>query len=182
MEWKQIFNTWRKVFTNWRYLSSTIIIALVFYSINVLISSWSSLTSYSTFGFFSTVKFFFALFLGFKETMMIHSFLSLVIISVLFGMLFSLVNYKVNIGKGLDGKKIGIFGSVGLFLAAFAPGCAACGVGLASVLGIGAGALSFLPYDGFELSIVSIGILSFTIVSITKNMYICKTKKFKSKI
>src|SRR3989338_20986 len=174
---KQIFSTWKKVFTNWKYLAVTIIIAFSLYSINVLVSSWSSLTGfYSTLGFFQTIKFFFILFAGFKETIMFHSFVSLFVISILFGMLFSLVGYKVNIGQGTDGKKIGLFGGVGLFLAAFAPGCAACGVGLASVLGISAGALSFLPYDGFELSILSIGILGFTIITVTKNMYVCKLK------
>src|SRR3989344_1220842 len=177
MEWKQMFSTWKKVFTNWKYLAVTIIIAFSFYSINVLVSSWSSLTGfYSTLGFFQTIKFFFILFTGFKETIMIHSLVSLIVISILFGALFSLVGYKVRIGQGTGGKKVGLFGGIGLFLAAFAPGCVACGVGLASVFGIGAGALSFLPYGGFELSIASIGILSFTIVTVTKNMYVCKIK------
>ena len=180
MEWKKMFSTWKKIFTNWRYLIITLIIALAFYSINVLVSSWRSLIGfYSTLGFFQTIKFFFILFFGFKETIMFHSFISLIIISILFGMLFSLVEYKVRIGQGTGGKKVGLFGGIGLFLAAFAPGCAACGVGLASALGIGAGALSFLPYGGFELSIASIGILGFTIVTITKNMYVCKTIRFK---
>lgn len=177
MGWKQILSMWRKVFTNWKYLTATVIIALTFYFMNVLISSWGSLTGfYSTFGFFGTIKFFLILFLGFKETIVFHSFVSLIIISILFGMLFSLVGYKINIKHKVDGKKIGLFGSIGLFLAAFAPGCVACGVGLASVLGIGAGALSFLPYDGFELSIASIGIMAFTIVNVTKNKYACKFK------
>ncbi len=175
MEWRRIFITWKKVFSDWRYLTATIVIALLFYSANVLLSSWNSLTGfYSTFGFFGTIRFFLTLFLGFRETILFHSFVSLVIISVLLGMLFSLVGYKVIIGQRNDGKKIGLFGGVGIFLASLAPGCAACGVGLASVLGIGAGALSFLPYDGFELSIASIGILGFTIVNITKNMHVCK--------
>jgi len=47
---------------------------------------------------------------------------------------------------------------------------------LASIFGIGAGVLSFLPYGGFELSIVSIVILFFTIINVTKNMYVCKVK------
>ena len=177
MEWKQIFSTLKKVFTNWKYLVFTIIIALTFYSANVLVSSWNSLIGfYSIFGFFGAINFFLTLFIGFKETIMFHSFFSLIAISILFGVLFSLVGYKVSIGYGSDGKKIGLFGGAGLFLAAFAPGCAACGVGLASVLGISAGALSFLPYDGFELSIASIGILGFTIITVTKNMYVCKLK------
>ncbi len=178
MEWKQIFRTWKNVFTDWRYLVATLVIALVFYSSNVLISSWKSLISfYSTLEFFQTIKFSFTLFIGFKETIQFHSFVSLIIISVLFGMLFSLVGYKVNLGKGNEGKKIGLFGGLGLFLAAFAPGCAACGVGLVSLFGLGAGALSFLPYDGLELSVASIGILGFTIIKITNEMHICKTPK-----
>ncbi len=175
MEWKNIMNTWKRVFTNWKYLTAAITIALAFYSVNVLVSSWSSLTGfYSTLGLFQTIKFFFILFFGFKETIQFHSFVSLIIISALFGMMFILVGYKVNIGKENEGTKIGLLGGVGLFLAALAPGCAACGIGLASVLGIGAGVLSFLPYEGLELSIASIGILGFTIVKITNEMYICK--------
>ena len=177
MNGKQLFGTWKKVFSNWKYLTVTIIIALVFYSLNVLISNWSSLTGfYSTLGFFQTITFFFILFLGFKETIMFHSFVSLIVISILIGMLFSLVGYKINIGRGSVGKNVGLFGGIGLFLAAFAPGCAACGVGLTSVFGIGAGVLSFLPYNGFELSLASIGILVFTILNITENMYACKLK------
>ena len=177
MEWESMFGIWKKVFTNWNYLIFTTIIALALYSVNVMASSWSSLIGlYSTFGFFGTIKFFFILFFGFKEMIMFHSFVSLIIISILFGVLFSLVRYKISIGQGIDGKKIGLFGGVGLFLAAFAPGCVACGIGLASILGIGAGALSFLPYGGFELSIASIGILSFIILNVTKNMYVCKIK------
>lgn len=177
MEWKKIFSTWKKVFTNWKYLSVALIIALAFYSINILISNWNNLIAfYSTLGFIQTIKFFFILFFGFKETIMFHSFVSLIIISILFGMLFSLVGYKVSTGQGTDGKKVGLFGGIGLFLAALAPGCTACGIGLVSVLGISVGSLSFLQYGGIELSIASIGILSFTIVSITKNMYVCKLK------
>lgn len=178
MEVSNIFTTWKRVFGNWKYLAVTIVIALMFYSINVLVSSWSSLAGfYSTLGFFKTIKFFFILFFGFRETIMFHSFISLIIISILFGMLISLVGYKIKIGQRTDGKKIGLFGGIGLFLAAFAPGCAACGVGLVSFLGLGAGALSFLPYEGFELSLASIGILGFTIVTVTRDMYVCKINK-----
>jgi len=179
MEWKNISVTWKKVFTNWRYLALMLVVAFAFYLINVTISSWKSLIGfYSTLGLFNTVKFFLILFLGFKETIQFSSFVSLITISLLLGMLVSLIGYKVYIGKVNDGKKIGLFGGIGLFLAVFAPGCAACGVGLASVLGISAGALSFLPYNGLELSILSIGILSFTIIKVTNEMYKCKVKNY----
>src|SRR3989344_1145223 len=121
MKWKQIFSTWKKVFSNWKYLTAIIVIALAFYSINVLVSSWSSLTGfYSTLGFFQTIRFFIILLSGYKETIMFNSFISLITISILFGALFSLVGYKVSIGQGTGGNKIGLFGGIGLFLAAFA--------------------------------------------------------------
>lgn len=177
MKLNKILNNWKEVFTNWKYVASTIIIALLFYFFNVLISSWNSLISfYPAFGFFGTIKFFFTLLIGFKETIKLHSFVSLIIISLLFGMLFSLVGYKVNMGRGNEGKKVGFFGGIGLFLAVLAPGCAACGVGLVSLFGISAGFLSFLPYEGLELSILSIIILSYTIITVTKNLYVCKLK------
>lgn len=177
MKLKEIFNIWKKVFTSPKYFTFTLIVALFFYSINVLISSWKNLTEfYSTLGFLQTIKFFFILFFGFNETVMLHSFISLIVISILFGMLFSLVGYKIKMGQRVDGKRIGLFGSIGLFLGAFAPGCAACGVGLASILGISGGVLAFLPYEGFELSIASVLILGFTIVNVTKNIYVCKLK------
>lgn len=180
MKWKTIFGTWKKVFGNWRYLTATIIIAMLFYAINVLISSWNSLVSfYSSFGFFGTIKFFFILALGFKETIKFHSYISLIIISILFGMLFSLIGYKVKLGNWGSDKKAGLLGTIGVFLAAFAPGCAACGIGLASALGIGAGFLTFFPYDGLELSIAAILIMGFTIMKVTKDMYVCKTSKFR---
>ncbi len=179
MEYIKIFDTLKKVFSNWIYLTTSIIIALIFYSVNVLISNWGSLVGfYSTFGFFGTIKFFFILFLGFKETVLLNSYISLIIISILLGILFSLIGYKINLGNGFGGKTTGFFGSIGIFLAAFAPGCVACGIGLASILGIGVGALSFLPYKGLELSIASIGLLGFAIIKITNDMYICKTSSF----
>jgi hypothetical protein len=63
------------------------------------------------------------------------------------GMLFSIVSYKVSIqGKNVVSisKKSGVFGSIGVFLATLAPGCAACGVGLAAVLGVSG---SFISYS-----------------------------------
>src|SRR3989344_423647 len=99
MEWKNISVTWKKVFTNWRYLALMLVVAFVFYLINVTISSWKSLIGfYSTLGLFNTVKFFLILFLGFKETIQFSSFVSLITISLLLGMLVSLIGYKLYIG------------------------------------------------------------------------------------
>ncbi len=71
-------------------------------------------------------------------------------------------------------KKTSVLGGLGIFLAVFVPGCAVCGIGLVSVLGLGAGVLYALPFKGLEISILSILILTFAIFKITKNFYSCK--------
>ena len=175
---KQTFRTWKQIFSNWKYLALTFFIAIFFYSLNVLISNWKSLIGfYPNFGFFGTLKFFFTLALGFKNIIKFHSFISLIVISILFGMLLSLMIYKSKLGIKPD-KKVGIFGSIGIFLGALIPGCTACGVGLVSVLGLGAGFLAFFPYDGLELSILAILILGFSVTKITREMHTCKTNIF----
>lgn len=178
---RQVFRLWKNIFSNWKYLKIAIIVAFLFYSLNVLVSSWSTLNGfYSTLGLFSTIKLFFILFFGFKETMMFHSFISLITISILFGILVCLLKYKINLGEQINKNKLGIWGSIGLFLGAFAPGCAACGIGLISVFGISAGVLSFLPYEGFEISLLAIVILFVAIIRLTKNMYVCKLEDLNS--
>jgi hypothetical protein len=180
VDWKSIFGTWRKVFSNWKYLILTLFIALSFYSLNILFSSWGTLRSiYPSFGFFGSVKFFYILAIGFWHTVKLHSFVSLVFISIALGMLLSLMMYKIRAGNTKSNKKVGLFGGIGIFLAALAPGCAACGVGLLSILGLNAAFLSFLPFDGLEISILAISIMGFTIVKITNDMSSCNACQIK---
>ena len=176
IELSQILSTWKKVFSNWKYVLIFLFAVLIFYSLNILIFNWKNLaTFYSNLGFFGTLKLFFSFFFSFRSTIVLHSFISLILISILFGVLISLIFYKSKLNISKD-KRTGLFGGIGVFIGAFVPGCAACGVGLASFLGLGAGFLSFLPYDGLELSILSIVILGFAIINLTKNMYTCKVK------
>lgn len=182
MELKNKFNVWKNVFSNWKYLIITTAVAVMFYSLNVLISSWQNMKSlYPTLGFFNTLKFFFVSWLGFGSTIILHSFVSLIIISILFGMLISLIFYRLKLNIP-GNKKIGLFGGFGIFLGALAPGCVACGIGLASLLGLGAGALAFLPYEGLELSVLSIGLLGFSILKISNNIYKCNIPSGKMKL
>tara|TARA_Y100000296_G_scaffold74291_1_gene92647 strand:- start:4445 stop:4984 length:540 start_codon:yes stop_codon:yes gene_type:complete len=170
MDLREFFSVWKKVFSNWKYLASTIMITLVFYSLNVLIASYNSLVSfYKQSGFLKTINLFLNFFIGFKSTVLLYSFISLVLISILFGLLFSLIAYKTKIIKSISGK-IGFIGTTGIFLGILAPGCAACGVGLLSLFGISAAFLTFLPFGGLELSILSIIILSGLIFKITKDI------------
>ncbi|MCH7568007.1 MAG: hypothetical protein IIA87_01165 [Nanoarchaeota archaeon] len=176
MATKNIMVVWRIVFSNWRYLILAIIIALLFYNLNVLIANYANLASfYSSLGLLGTIKFFFILSLGFGALIKTHSFVSLIIVSILFGMLLSLTMYKVKVVKISGTKKTGFFSSIGVFLAAFAPGCAACGIGLASLLGIGGAFLIYLPFEGLELSILAIAILSFTTWKVSKDLSECES-------
>ncbi len=176
----QIFQNLKIVFKDKKYLLIFLIVSFIFYLINVFISGGNKPWEfYSTLSFFGTMGFGLNLLTSFWKTVEVYSFISLVLISLLVGILVSLIFYKINLGKSIDNKKLGIFGSAGIFLGAFVPGCSACSIGLISFLGIGASVLNFLPYKGLEISILSIGLLGFTIVNIGENMFICKNSRFK---
>lgn len=170
---KQIFTTWKRVFRNWRYIITAIVISITFYSFNVLILNWKNLTTfYTNFGGLKALNFLFVLLIGFKSTITHYSFISLIVISIFFSIFACLIFYKLNFNISIE-KKVGFFGGFGIFLGALAPGCVACGFGLVSTLGIMAGFLAFLPFEGLELSIFSMGLLSFAILKISSDMYKC---------
>lgn len=172
----QIFQTWKNVFGNWRYSALAIVVAVLFYLLNVLITNWETIYDFhKSNGFIMAYNILFQLAIGFYSTVKLDAFIPLVIVSILFGLFFSLLAYKsfFNIKFKEKQKGLGIFATIGVFMGALAPGCTACGIGLASVLGLGAGALSFLPYGGIELSVIAILMLSYSTFRITKSMYEC---------
>lgn len=175
---KDILSVWKDVFSSWKYVILIAFIALFFYSINVFIANFSSIISlYSRLGFLGILKFFLILFLGFWETRPLSSFFSLIIISVLFGVLFSLITFKTKMIKSASGKTMGVLGTTGVFIGILAPGCAACGVGLLSLFGVSAALLGSLPFGGLELSFLAIGILGFSVIKISKDIkkgIVCK--------
>jgi len=164
----------KEVFGKKKYLLMTFVIAFLFYSLNIIISSWMAFSEFSSDkGFFGLLKLFFFLFFRFGGLQNISSSISLVLISILFGILFSLILYKVRMNLSIE-TKTGFLGGAGIFLAALVPGCVACSVGLFSILGLGAGLLYSLPFKGLGISILSILILIFAIFEITKHFYTCK--------
>ena len=155
---------WKRVFADWRYIISALVISFLFYAMNVFIANFGTLVDfYYSLGFFGSLKFFFFFIVGFKETIRFSSFISLIVISLMLGMLFSLIFYKLAVLNGRGDKKIGLISSIGIILGAFAPGCAACGIGLASVLGLGGAFLAAFPLEGLEFSIIAIIMLSIAI-------------------
>jgi len=176
---KSIFHTWKVIFGNFKYLLLAIVVAVAFYTFNVLLPNFKALISfYSSLGPFGTARLFLLLMIGFWNTIRLHSFITLIIISILFGMLVSIISFRVS-GNVIsrNGKKHGVLGGVGIFLAALVPGCAACGIGLLSVLGLSTAFLTFLPFEGLELSILAIGILVFVILKTSKDLTECDVCK-----
>lgn len=170
ISFKEFFLTLGDVFRKPRYLVITFLIAFIFYSLNVLILNFQNFISfYNLLGLLGFIKSLPTFFFGFKNLVLASSFIFLIILSILIGMLFSLIFYRTKMIKNFSGKN-GFLTSSGIFLGVLAPGCAACGIGLLSLLGIGAATLSFFPLHGLELSILATGILIFSIFKITKDI------------
>jgi len=164
----------KEIFSKKKYLFMVFFIAIFFYSINIVFSSWEAFSEFSSDkSFFGTIKLFFFLFFKIEGINNIYSRIGLIVISILFGILFSLIFYKTK--QNMSGnKKSSSLGVVGIFLMAFIPGCAACGIGIIPILGLGTGFLYLLPFKGLGLSVLSILILSFAIFKIAKDMNKCK--------
>ncbi|HII16537.1 TPA: hypothetical protein HA361_01360 [Candidatus Woesearchaeota archaeon] len=160
------------------YAMLTIAVAFFFYLANAVLANLGNIWSFSagqSLGYATTSV---AILLwSFPATIMLHSFLSLAVISLLLGVLVSLLAYKMRVGAIAGGGKAKILASVGAFLGVLAPGCAACGLGVASLLGIGGSVLVLLPYKGFELSLMSIALLCYGIYRTALYLHSCPVKQ-----
>jgi hypothetical protein len=130
-------------------------------------------------GFFNAIHLFAILFLWFGNSIKLISFLSFIFISVLFGYLFTRIIYKIRLKKNIE-KKTGIIGLLGLALGSLAPGCVACGIGLAALFGISAGLLHYLPLKGLEISIASVALLMTGIWKISSDFLKCDECRIKN--
>ena len=178
---KGVFSVWKTIYGNWKYLLWVIIITLIFYAINVLIQkgNYKVLAAfYLSSGFLPTLNLFIDLAIGLKQTMFLSSFITLILTGFLLGILLTLIFYKtVALKKHPTSKKQGIFATLGIFLGAAAPGCAACGVGILAIFGVSAAFIGTLPLQGLEISLIAIAILGFSIIYISKGLLECKTCK-----
>lgn len=160
------------VFSDWRCATLSIVVACLFYAFNALLFNfrlvWSSFTTQG----FAALQLDWRLIAGYHTTIAWYSLTTLLIISVLFGIFFSLILFKTICYS--EKKHPGLLGSLGIFLGVLAPGCAACGLGIFSVLGISAAAITFLPYDGLEISFLAIAILVYAVFVFARDLTLCK--------
>ncbi len=121
-----------------------------------------------------SISLLFNLIIGVHSTMSAISFLFLIVISMLSGIVFSLslfllkrqITYSAGIGLS------------GIITSILTPACSSCALGLAGILGI-SGFLSVLPFKGLELGVLGILILvaSVTYLSQKINITACENKK-----
>ena len=166
------------------YMTIFLAIAILFFLINIYIPNISllfngigkyPLTAYMTLAA--------GLFQGGIATLATHAVILLAIISVLTGLVVMLITYKVRTARqGLRGTKAATMGAI---FGVAAPACAACGIGLLSLLGLGS-AVAYLPFQGTEVAVASVGLLGFATHSLNKSMKECDScqidlKKFKKR-
>lgn len=93
------------------------------------------------------------------------SLFTFIAITIFVGIIVSLIVYKAEFYSGKKSKNF--FGTVGIIIGALAPGCAACGVGVISLFGLGGIIIGFLPLKGLEISFLAIALL---IIGISRAM------------
>ncbi len=167
---KKVITVWKNVFSNFHYFSLTIAAALAFYGLNVLISNITTLVyQIKNESLLSALKLFGLFLVSFHETILPSSVAVLWIMSILTGILITFLVFNLKQICYTSEKKMGFFASIAILLGLLVPGCAACGIGLAGILGVGA-SLTFLPLQGLEISLIAILLLSFSIVKISLNL------------
>jgi hypothetical protein len=102
--------------------------------------------------------------------------MTLIIISILFGIFLALFWYKINLIRKVS--KAGFFGFLGLIIGAFAAGCPTCGAFLFSLIGMPL-ALMYFPFKGLELKLLSIVFILISIYLISRSLEKCEMNKCK---
>ncbi len=100
------------------------------------------------------------------------NFSAVVLVSLLSGISLTMVIYKFRNAKSASGKG-GFISSAGVFTGAFAASCPACSVALVSIFGV-SGGLAVFPLKGLEFSLLSLTLLLFSIVMISKSLISCE--------
>jgi len=101
-----------------------------------------------------------------------------ILISILFGINMTMLWEKLHFSAKIDSNEAGSV-SLATILSVIVSGCPACGITIASYLGL-ASVLSSLPLYGLELKIAGLILLLYSTDSLVKDMHTCKIN-FKKK-
>lgn len=150
----------RQVFSRPRYTIYAMLIALSFYVVNVVIGNFRNLqTIYGLTGVSGATKMLGIFIVSFADTMPRFMYTAMIVISILTGVLTSLLIYRYDLTKTLVAGRSSVWASMGVFLGILAPGCASCGLGLIALLGLSS-SIAFLPFQGNEIAFVSVASLT----------------------
>ena len=157
-----------EVYSERKYFLFSGLFSLSVFSLNALIGNFKLIASQ-----FSLVLMV-DLLVSAHGTMSTVSFVSLIIISLLSGIVFSL---SIFLFKRQISYSAGI-GVTGIMSSVLAPACSSCALGLAGILGI-SGFLSVLPFKGLELSVLGIILLGVSLVYLSEKIStkVCDVKK-----
>ena len=156
------------MFSKPKRLLVLLFVTLIFYFFNIVVSNFSNiLWVYRNEGFFEGFNTLFVIILGFHRSILPSSFITIIVIGLLTGVLISLLLYRSELS--VKNRDIGLFGGFGLFLGFLAPGCATCGLGLIGLLGLSS-SLASLPLKGSEVSYLAIILIIFSIIRISTKL------------
>lgn len=162
-----ILKVWKEVFSKARYIIFAVIFAAVFYMLDIFFANFKTITNLvKDRGFFTMLSLFPSFMTSYPKFFPAKFFISLLIISGLFGLLFSLIAYRTKMLKTASGKTNALV-SLGIFLGILAPGCPACSIGILSVLGLSSAVINFLPFNGFGLVLLSGIVMVFSVYKIS---------------
>ncbi|MBI2582349.1 hypothetical protein HYV87_04465 [Candidatus Woesearchaeota archaeon] len=156
-----------QVYSERRYFLFSGLFAFLMFSLNALIGNYKLI-----FSEFSLLLVF-DLLVSVHSTMSAVSFIFLLIVSLLSGVVFSLslflVKRQLSYGAGI--------GLSGIIASVLTPACSSCALGLTGILGIG-GFLSVLPFKGLELGVLSIVLLGVSLVYLSGKIVakVCEVK------
>ena len=139
-ELNHITNALHEVYSEKKYVLFSGLFSFFVFSFNAAIRNYKLL--FSEF----SISLFLNLIIGIHSTMSPISFVFLIIISMLSGIVFSLSLFLL---KRQITSSAGI-GLSGVIASILTPACSSCALGLAGILGI-SGFLSMLPFKGLEL-------------------------------
>lgn len=158
----------KEVYSGKKYFVFSGLFSFFVFSFNAAIRNYKLL--FSEF----SVSLFLNLVIGVHSTMSPISFLFLIIISLLSGIVFSLSLFLL---KRQISYSAGI-GLSGIITSILTPACSSCALGLAGILGIG-GFLSVLPFKGLELGVLGIVLSGVSLVYLSDKIAtkVCDIKK-----
>lgn len=142
-----------EVYAEKKYVAISMLFGLVVFSLNAVIRNYRLLWSEFSFSLL------FNLIISVHSTMSTVSFLFLIIVSLLSGIVLSLslflLRRQITYGAGI--------GLTGIVTSILTPACSSCALGLAGIIGV-SGTLTLLPFKGMELGALGIVLLLISLV------------------